>query len=176
MDTFCRTNCIKMCANISHFHSDHYGGMTANWCHGPIYCSSITGSLVLQQIKVNPEYVVKLPMHQTINVEGVDVTLIEANQYGTYSKDAKTSCPGSVLFLFEKKLGKRTFRILHCGDFRASPVHVNHPAIRGKYLDAVYLDTTYLKYSILHHTLIVAPSMHSHFKRMSSLLVRKNVR
>lgn len=55
--------------------------MTANWTHGPIYCSSITGSLVLQQIRVAPEYVVKLPMHQTVNVEGVDVTLIEANQY-----------------------------------------------------------------------------------------------
>jgi len=35
---------------------------------------------------------------------------------------------------------------LHCGDFRADPRHVHHPAIRGKYLDAVYLDTTYLKY------------------------------
>jgi hypothetical protein len=66
---------------LRHFHSDHYGGMTANWSHGPIYCSSITGSLVLQQIKVAPEYVIKLPMHQTVNVEGVDVTLIEANQY-----------------------------------------------------------------------------------------------
>lgn len=134
------------CGLISrHFHSDHYGGMTANWSHGPIYCSSITGSLVLQQIKVAPEYVIKLPMHQTVNVEGVDVTLIEANQYFDITLEANSSCPGSVLFLFEKKMGKRTFRILHCGDFRADPLHVNHPAIRGKYLDAVYLDTTYLK-------------------------------
>lgn len=54
--------------------------MTANWSHGPIYCSSITASLVLQQIRVDPEYVVKLPMHQTVNIEGVDVTLIDANQ------------------------------------------------------------------------------------------------
>jgi hypothetical protein len=67
--------------DYSHFHSDHYGGMTANWSHGPIYCSSITGSLVLQQIKVNPEYVIKLPMYQTVNIEGIDVTLIDANQY-----------------------------------------------------------------------------------------------
>src|SRR5271169_5500084 len=54
--------------------------MTANWTHGPIYCSSITASLVLQQIRVDPEYVVRLPMHQTVNIEGVDVTLIDANQ------------------------------------------------------------------------------------------------
>ena len=60
--------------------------------------------------------------------------------------EANCSCPGSVLFLFEKKMGKKTFRILHCGDFRASPVHIMHPTLRGKYLDAVYLDTTYLKY------------------------------
>lgn len=63
-----------------HFHSDHYGGMTANWSHGPIYCSSITANLVLQQIKVSPEYVVKLPMYQTVNIEGVDITLLDANQ------------------------------------------------------------------------------------------------
>lgn len=67
--------------NCSHFHSDHYGGMTASWSHGPIYCSSITANLVLQQIKVSPEYVIKLPMYQTVDVEGVDVTLIDANQY-----------------------------------------------------------------------------------------------
>jgi DNA cross-link repair 1A protein len=121
--------------------------MTANWTHGPIYCSSITGSLVLQQIKVAPEYVVKLPMHQTVQIEGIDVTLIEANQSVLHVSNADFSCPGSVLFLFEKKMGKRMFRILHCGDFRASPEHVYHPAIRGKYIDAVYLDTTYLKLS-----------------------------
>ena len=119
--------------------------MTANWSHGPIYCSSITGSLVLQQIRVDPELVVILPINQTVNIEGIDVTLIDANQSGPLMFSTNRSCPGSVLFLFEKKMGKRTFRILHCGDFRASPHHVNHPAIRGKYLDAVYLDTTYLK-------------------------------
>jgi len=38
----------------------------------------------------------------------------------------------------------RAFRYLHCGDFRASPRHVLHPAIKGKNLHHVYLDTTYL--------------------------------
>jgi DNA cross-link repair 1A protein len=38
----------------------------------------------------------------------------------------------------------RTFRYLHCGDFRASPRHVLHPAVKGKNLHHVYLDTTYL--------------------------------
>jgi len=132
--------------------------MTANWSHGPIYCSSITASLVLQQIRVDPQYVVKLPMNETVQIEGVDVTLIEANQFlSAFLFSLISSCPGSVLFLFEKKIGKRMFRILHCGDFRASPLHVLHPAIRGKYLDAVYLDTTYLKYLIIINYLIASP-------------------
>ena len=38
----------------------------------------------------------------------------------------------------------RAFRYLHCGDFRASPRHVLHPAVIGKNLYHVYLDTTYL--------------------------------
>ena len=78
----------------------------------------------------------------------VTVTLIEANH-----------CPGSVLFLLEGRQtvsagdstyvsphigSERTFRYLHCGDFRASPQHVLHPAIKGKRIDLVYLDTTYL--------------------------------
>ena len=36
------------------------------------------------------------------------------------------------------------FRYLHCGDFRASPRHVLHPAVKGKNIHHVYLDTTYL--------------------------------
>jgi DNA cross-link repair 1A protein len=69
------------------------------------------------------------------------------------------SGPGSSIFLFEGKrtihagdspyppkfLGsKRVFRYLHCGDFRASPKHILHPAIKKAALDEVYLDTTYL--------------------------------
>jgi hypothetical protein len=67
--------------------------------------------------------------------------------------------PGSCLFLFEGRQtvnagdsaykssfvgSERVFRYLHCGDFRASPQHVMHPAVHGKRIDHVYLDTTYL--------------------------------
>lgn len=38
----------------------------------------------------------------------------------------------------------KTFRYLHCGDFRACPEHVLHPEVKGKAIDHVYLDTTYL--------------------------------
>ena len=135
---------------LTHFHSDHYGGMTANWNHGPIYCSMTTANLCRTHLGVDPQWLRPLPMEVAVPVPdsgGVVVTCIEANH-----------CPGSCLFLFEgpqttQLLSRnhaspyigtgRIFRYLHCGDFRASPVHTNHPSIAGKKLDIIYLDTTY---------------------------------
>ena len=137
---------------LSHFHSDHYIGLTASWRHGPIYCSKVTGNLVRQQLKVDPKYVVDLEFEverEIPNTPGVRVTMIPANH-----------CPGSSLFLFEKPLSKgpnpKKKRILHCGDFRACRAHLEHPLLRpdvrdtitGKNkeqkIDVCYLDTTYL--------------------------------
>lgn len=118
---------------LTHFHSDHYGGLSSTWDAGPIFCSSITGNLVVQQLKVRPEYVVKLPMNVSNDINGVKVTLIDANH-----------CPGSTLFLFEGQARGRELRYLHCGDFRATPTQLLHPSVRGKKIDSLYLDTTYL--------------------------------
>lgn len=134
---------------LSHFHSDHYVGLTASWQHGPIYCSRVTGNLVRQQLKVDPKWVVDLDFDKTTEVpdtDGVRVTMIPANH-----------CPGSSVFIFEKVMsGGRLHRILHCGDFRASPAHVQHPLLRPEVvdehtgkprqqrIDVCYLDTTYL--------------------------------
>nr|XP_036585528.1 DNA repair protein pso2 [Colletotrichum truncatum]KAF6795579.1 DNA repair protein pso2 [Colletotrichum truncatum] len=153
VDAF-RYGAVKGCNAyfLSHFHSDHYIGLTANWTHGPIYCSKVTGDLVKMQLRVAAKWVVQLEFDQTIEVpgtEGVMVTMIPANH-----------CPGSSLFLFEKTMGKepstRKQRILHCGDFRACPAQVAHPLLqpevydsisgktRHQKIDVCYLDTTYL--------------------------------
>lgn len=137
---------------LSHFHSDHYIGLTASWCHGPIYCSHVTANLVRQQLRVDPKWVVDLDFEEKVEVpgtNGVQVTMISANH-----------CPGSSLYLFEKPLSKgpnpKLQRVLHCGDFRACPFHVEHPLLRPDVLDIAtgkerqqkidvcYLDTTYL--------------------------------
>lgn len=137
---------------LSHFHSDHYVGLTSSWSHGPIFCSKVTADLARLHLRVADKYLVELPFDERTEVpeaDGVYVTMIPANH-----------CPGSSLFLFEKSMGKgpnaRVQRILHCGDFRACPAHVRHPALRHQVLDTVsqtvrqqkidvcYLDTTYL--------------------------------
>jgi DNA cross-link repair 1A protein len=161
---------------LSHFHSDHYIGLTKSWCHGPIYCSRPTGNLVRQQLRVDPKWIVDLDFETTTEVPdtgGVQVTMIPANH-----------CPGSSLFLFEKSFGSgpnaRRQRILHCGDFRASPTHAQHPLLRPdatnpvtgqprqQRIDTCYLDTTYLnpKYAF--------PSQEDVITACSELCVRLN--
>ncbi|KAL5121366.1 DNA cross-link repair protein PSO2/SNM1 [Pleosporales sp. CAS-2024a] len=137
---------------LSHFHSDHYIGLTSTWSHGPIYCSKVTANLVRQQLRVDPKWVVDLDFEKKTDVpgtQGVSVTMISANH-----------CPGSSLFLFEKESGQgkacKLQRVLHCGDFRACQAHIEHPLLKPDVLDVVsgknrqqkldvcYLDTTYL--------------------------------
>ncbi|EQL03165.1 hypothetical protein G6O67_007064 [Ophiocordyceps sinensis] len=136
---------------LSHFHSDHYIGLSGTWRHGPIYCSKVTGSLVKQQLRTASKWVVELEFDKSYDVPGTGatVTMIPANH-----------CPGSSLFLFQKPLGagpkSGTRRILHCGDFRACPEHVGHPLLKPEVVDSItgkvrqqtihmcYLDTTYL--------------------------------
>ncbi|KAJ9646591.1 DNA cross-link repair protein PSO2/SNM1 [Coniosporium tulheliwenetii] len=153
VDAF-RYGAVKGCQAyfLSHFHSDHYIGLTSSWCHGPIYCSRVTANLVRQQLRVDPKWVVDLEFEKTVEVpgtRGVQVTMIPANH-----------CPGSSLYLFEKVIGQgqnpKKQRVLHCGDFRACRAHIEHPLLRPEVMDALtrknvqqkidicYLDTTYL--------------------------------
>ncbi|KAH8108880.1 DRMBL-domain-containing protein [Phellopilus nigrolimitatus] len=150
---------------LTHAHSDHYTNLSSNWTNGLIYCSETTANLVVHMLSVDRKWVRPLSMDTPTEIPdtgGVKVTLIEANH-----------CPGSCLFFFEGLQtvnagdssykspfvgSNRTFRYLHCGDFRACPQHVLHPAVKGKRIDHVYLDTTYLnpKYCFPPQPLVVA--------------------
>ena len=123
---------------LTHFHSDHYGGITKDWNHGIIYCSLPTANLVNQQLGVDKKWLHPLPMQTPTIVESkgkpIVVTLLDANH-----------CPGAVMFLFE--IGQR--RILHVGDFRwNTELMLKQGPLKTLYtnqtrLDELYLDTTY---------------------------------
>ena len=123
---------------LTHFHADHYGGITRSWNAGTIYCSLPTANLVHEQLGVDRKWLHPLPMNTPNIVESqgkaITVTLLDANH-----------CPGAVMFLFH--VNKRF--ILHVGDFRwNNPLMTSFPPLQpfllGKIrLDDLMLDTTY---------------------------------
>lgn len=126
---------------LSHFHSDHYNGLSVRkWKHGTICkfkinlildCSQITKNMI--ELKFTKENDIKvLEIGKTYEIEGTKVTPFDANH-----------CPGALCFLFELKNGKRIF---HAGDFRfEKDKFIKNEKIQEikDQLDVVYLDTTY---------------------------------
>ena len=141
---------------LTHFHSDHYMGLSKKFDYGKIYCSPVTAELVKLQIGVDPKYIHPVAIECKTEIEGVNVTFIDANH-----------CCGAVIILFEVPKyslidtrpvvsddvsRNNCWRYLHTGDFRATPAICSHTCLTttqadGKpvplHLDAVYLDTTY---------------------------------
>lgn len=114
---------------LTHFHLDHYQGLTKNFCHGKIYCSSITANLVHHKIGIAWDRLHVLPLNKRITVAGVNLTCFDANH-----------CPGSIIILFEPPNGKA---ILHTGDFRFSSEMANNPVLQSSHINTLILDTTY---------------------------------
>ncbi|KAJ6406620.1 hypothetical protein OIU84_010183 [Salix udensis] len=114
---------------LTHFHIDHYQGLTRSFCHGRIYCSLITAKLVNLKIGIPWDSLHVLPLNQKICIDGVDVTCLDANH-----------CPGSIIILFEPPNGKA---VLHTGDFRFSEKMVAMPVLQMSSIHTLILDTTY---------------------------------
>ena len=144
---------------LTHYHADHYGGLTDAFSFGSIHCSPITARL-LPNLGVARAHIVAHDYDAPFVLDGVQVTLTEANH-----------CPGAVLILFQplapaplpspspsKRLkadpslpsspplapllsGPST--LLHTGDFRWSDSMRSHPTLCSFRPDTVYLDTTY---------------------------------
>ena len=134
---------------LTHFHSDHYGGIDKNWDAGTIYCSPVTYKLVVQELRVDPKYVCAIPLNTPFTVVSPDclgrdvtVSLCEANH-----------CPGAVLFFFTirnpAKPRSPPTTVLHVGDFRWDRAYMQNIETISKIcsrkvrLNELYLDTTY---------------------------------
>ncbi|XP_010556329.1 PREDICTED: DNA cross-link repair protein SNM1 [Tarenaya hassleriana] len=114
---------------LTHFHYDHYGGLSKAWSHGPIYCSSLTSRLLTLSLSINPSFIHPLELDKEYTINGIKVTLIEANH-----------CPGAALIHFRLPDGTC---YLHTGDFRASKQMQTHPLLVNRRVHVLYLDTTY---------------------------------
>ncbi|XP_062098103.1 uncharacterized protein LOC133803971 isoform X2 [Humulus lupulus] len=114
---------------LTHFHMDHYQGLTKSFCHGKIYCSLITATLVNMKIGIPWDRLQVLPLNQKINIVGIDVTCVDANH-----------CPGAIILLFEPPNGKA---VLHTGDFRFSEDKDMMALLRTRPIHTLILDTTY---------------------------------
>ena len=49
---------------LTHIHTDHLRGLSNTWSYGPIYCSQITASLILNKFPKLQSYLKILPIEQ----------------------------------------------------------------------------------------------------------------
>ncbi|KAG7011065.1 DNA ligase 6, partial [Cucurbita argyrosperma subsp. argyrosperma] len=134
VDAFSHAGEFSVSYFLSHFHSDHYAGLSPTWCKGIIFCSDVTARLLLEVLKVPLPFVQSLPLREPVVIDGCEVILIDANH-----------CPGAVQFLFKIPSADEKFeRYVHTGDFRFCDSMIIDPVLKtfiGS--DAVFLDTTY---------------------------------
>ena len=115
---------------LTHFHADHYRGLTGKFNRGIIYCTPVTAALARQQLRVRPEVIQTIAIGSNIVIQGVKITFLPANH-----------CPGAAMILFQPP-GR--LPVLHTGDCRLAASMQELPelqSIRGS-VDLI-LDTTY---------------------------------
>ncbi|XP_022222501.2 uncharacterized protein LOC111074144 [Drosophila obscura] len=133
---------------LTHYHADHYIGLTKKFAF-PLFMSPTTARLVRAFIKLDEMYIHQIDVDETIVVDDIEVTGIEANH-----------CPGALMFLFRLPSGEC---ILHTGDFRASFEMESLPIFWNNIdIDLLYLDTTYLSanYDFCHQAESVERALH----------------
>lgn len=120
---------------LTHFHADHYKGLTSKFNRGTIYCTPVTAALVRQQLRVRPEVLQTVAIGSSIAIQGVWITFLPANH-----------CPGAAMIVFQVP-GR--LPVLHTGDCRLAENMQELPelqAIRGAadlILDTTYCDPQY---------------------------------
>jgi DNA ligase-1 len=106
---------------LTHFHSDHYGGLDERfpWDNdhdAKLYCSPVTAGLVAHALEVRGRHIQVIPFDCPTRVLDFTVTLVPANH-----------CPGAAMLLFQLQNGRT---VLHTGDMRYSPSMLQNPHLR----------------------------------------------
>ncbi len=120
---------------LTHWHSDHYGGLNKNWKFGPIFATETTINLAVECLKIERNHFRTLFLNKRTEVDdtGVFLTALDANH-----------CPGACMFLIERG----ATRILFTGDFRFTRADVNRATLNilssVAPLNRLFIDTTYL--------------------------------
>ncbi|KAL6078758.1 DNA cross-link repair protein PSO2/SNM1 [Balamuthia mandrillaris] len=131
---------------LTHFHADHYLGLSDSWNNGPIYCTFQTRELALQRFPKLERGLFRPLAYHTPHMltfyeeeeeeeeeASVCVTLLPANH-----------CPGDAMYV--RLLLEGPFGVyLHTGDLRYEPSMQEEPALRrivGQ-VDRLFLDTTF---------------------------------
>ena len=119
---------------LTHFHADHYQGLTKKFDRGVVYGTPTTIRLVKERLGVNARRLRPIRIGQRVDVDGVDVTFIDANH-----------CPGAAMILFEFPNNPKAAPVLHTGDFRFHEGMRDDPHLRkaAERAPVLLLDTTY---------------------------------
>ncbi|PNW78374.1 hypothetical protein CHLRE_09g399907v5 [Chlamydomonas reinhardtii] len=75
---------------LTHFHADHYKGLTKSFSGGVVLASPVTARLVAERLRLPAARLRTLPMDTPVTVDGVTLTLVDANH-----------CPGAAMFIAE---------------------------------------------------------------------------
>jgi hypothetical protein len=136
------TPSLSDCYFLTHFHSDHYGGLDKEFKCGRIFMTPVTAALVKLKLRPISGYIVPLEFNREYEIMVGDIIvkvhMLHANH-----------CPGAACILFKF----REREILHVGDFRwdrsllqSSAIFQRLQTIALKGINrslSVYLDTTY---------------------------------
>ncbi|KAK6464789.1 beta-lactamase-like protein [Scheffersomyces coipomensis] len=155
---------------LTHFHSDHYGGISKKWSYERvfkdntdydddskyrkiIYCTPITSKLLtlyfsidqrfIQELEIDKRYLIH-SFVKDIHVGGYESNDVSPGIYVT--PITANHCPGAAIFLFESiSLTDKYYRILHCGDFRVNMDILDHPILKPYSINGdLTLDRVYL--------------------------------
>lgn len=87
---------------LTHFHSDHYGGLSRAFDCGTILCTPVTARLAHQRLGVAPQRFLRAAPGDRVRFGGCTVDVLDANH-----------CPGAAMFLFHTPSG---LTVLHTGE------------------------------------------------------------